>query len=115
MQTVKSMIGLRTLRLNILYAMKEELWHAIKDHFLEGTRFTEGITALEVWRSCYSILMVPKSTQNVNVSSNSRPQEVEKSKNFDQALGLQEQPHTNDEEINGHPQESDLGAMAAKI
>lgn len=45
MPLVKSMIGLRTLRLNIFYDM-EELWHAVKDHFLQSTSFTEGLRKL---------------------------------------------------------------------
>ncbi|KAG7005344.1 ATP-dependent RNA helicase dbp6 [Physcia stellaris] len=46
MPLVKSMIGLRTLRLNILYELKEYLWQDVKDNFLESTSFTEGLRKL---------------------------------------------------------------------
>ena len=46
MPLLNSMIGLRTLRLNILYEMKEHLWQAVKDYFLESTSFTDGLRKL---------------------------------------------------------------------
>lgn len=46
MALVKSLIGLRTLRLNILYDMKQRLWHASDDNFLHYTSWTDGLRRL---------------------------------------------------------------------
>ena len=46
MPLVKSMIGLRTLRLNILYELKEYRWQDVKDDFVESFFFTEGLRRL---------------------------------------------------------------------
>ncbi|KAL8676883.1 MAG: hypothetical protein Q9186_006637 [Xanthomendoza sp. 1 TL-2023] len=43
---VKSLIGLRSLRLNILYEMLETLWLEVKDRFLGMTRYTECLRKL---------------------------------------------------------------------
>ncbi|KAL8676310.1 MAG: hypothetical protein Q9224_007299, partial [Gallowayella concinna] len=46
MPVVKSLIGLRSLRLNILHDMLEPLWLEVKDRFLEMTRYTECLRKL---------------------------------------------------------------------
>ena len=46
MPLVKSMIGLRTLRLNISYDMEERVWQSMKDHFLGITSLTESLRRL---------------------------------------------------------------------
>lgn len=46
MALVKSLIGLRTLRLNILYDMKQRLWHATDENFLHYTSWTDGLRRL---------------------------------------------------------------------
>ncbi|KAL8951244.1 MAG: hypothetical protein Q9222_002772 [Ikaeria aurantiellina] len=48
MPLVKSLTGLRTLRLNITYQMENWLWHAMKDTFLESTEYTEGLRKLSM-------------------------------------------------------------------
>ncbi|KAL8847952.1 MAG: hypothetical protein Q9221_007017 [Calogaya cf. arnoldii] len=46
MTLVKSLIGLRTLRLNILYDMKQRLWKTTEDYFLQHTSWTDGLRRL---------------------------------------------------------------------
>ena len=46
MPLVKSMIGLRTLRLNILYDLKEYLWQGVTDNFIGSITFSEGLRRL---------------------------------------------------------------------
>ncbi|KAL8817939.1 MAG: hypothetical protein Q9223_003315 [Gallowayella weberi] len=46
MPLVKSLIGLKSLRLNILCEMKAKNWLAVKDRFLMVTRYMEGLRKL---------------------------------------------------------------------
>ena len=46
MVLVKSMIGLRTLRLNILHDMEKELWLGWEGSFLQRTTWTDGLRRL---------------------------------------------------------------------
>lgn len=43
---VRPLIGLRILRLNILYEMEEKLWYSAEEWFLPHTIYTEGLRKL---------------------------------------------------------------------
>lgn len=43
---VRSLTGLRTLRLQIHYDMEEHLWHSVKDRFLQMTSYCDGLRKL---------------------------------------------------------------------